>query len=88
MPKGGGESEDQKKLSEQQSKLLQEQQDSLDRQKKEHTDRELDFVNRLQGQASTPAGAPAPSGLSSSLTGTDGNTFGMSGLFGGSSTIG
>ena len=85
----GGPTDEQKKLSAQQSKLLQEQQDQIDRQKKQFKSHQLDFINRLQGQATTPAGAPAAStGQSGSDASSSSAPFGISGLFSGSSTIG
>ena len=89
------ESAGQKQLDDQQSQLLKEQQDEYDKQKKELKQRQLDFIGRLQGQASTPAGA-GPGGVPNVSAGGAapnenlGNMapFGISGLFTGSNTIG
>ena len=85
-----GETEDQKKLSKQQSQLLQEQQDELDRQKLEKKNKTLDFISRLQGQSSTTAGVASAGTPNTNDTGTAESAapFGISGLFTGSDTIG
>jgi transcription initiation factor TFIID subunit TAF12 len=53
---------------------------------------QLDFIQRLQGQASTTAGnTPSPSVTPAGATGSAANNiapFGISGLFSGSNTIG
>ena len=89
------ESAGQKQLDDQQSQLLKEQQDEYDKQKKELKQRQLDFIGRLQGQASTPAGASTGGNVPNVSCGAAPNSnlgnmapFGISGLFTGSNTIG
>jgi hypothetical protein len=73
-----------------QQALEKQQMDTLNQQKKELQNRQLDFINRLQGQASTAAGAPS-SGTPNAGSGSGSSNvapFGISGLFTGSRTIG
>lgn len=84
----GGQDQEQQQLEKQQSKLLSQQQAQLDMLNKQKMNDQLDFITRLQGQASTSSGVANTTTNTSTQSNVFSSQVGNAGLFTFGQTIG